>query len=81
MHVLLLHQNFPAQFGHIAKHLVEKLKWTCTFLSQTPAGTVGGLMATTRKPSSASILDAASDPGAADYPYGVTGNEQRSRTL
>jgi aryl-alcohol dehydrogenase-like predicted oxidoreductase len=27
------------------------------------------------------ILDEASDPGAADYPYGATGNEQRSRTL
>jgi aryl-alcohol dehydrogenase (NADP+) len=26
-------------------------------------------------------LDAASDPGAADYPYGGPGIEQRSRTL
>lgn len=27
------------------------------------------------------LLDAASDPGAADYPYGVPGQEQRSRTV
>ena len=26
MHILYVHQNFPAQFGHIAKHLVQKLE-------------------------------------------------------
>jgi glycosyltransferase involved in cell wall biosynthesis len=43
MHVLYVHQNFPAQFGHIAHHLVQKLGWRCSFVSETPGGTVGGI--------------------------------------
>lgn len=31
MHVLFIHPNFPAQFGHIAAHLVTALGWQATF--------------------------------------------------
>jgi len=40
MHVLYVHQNFPAQFGHIAWHLSQKPGWKCTFVSETAGGMV-----------------------------------------
>lgn len=43
MHVLFVHQNFPAQFGHVAGYLVQKHGFRCTFVSQRPAGTSGGI--------------------------------------
>ena len=43
MRVLYVHQNFPAQFGHIASHLANRPGWDCRFVSETPAGTVGGV--------------------------------------
>lgn len=43
MRVLYVHQNFPAQFGHIAEHLVREKGWDCTFVSQTEPGTVAGI--------------------------------------
>lgn len=35
VHVLFIHQNFPAQFGHIASQLVKRDGWHATFVSQT----------------------------------------------
>ena len=40
MHVLFVHPNFPAQFGHVAHHLVERHGWRCTFVSETPAARI-----------------------------------------
>ena len=36
MHVLFVHQNYPAQFGHIAWRLISDLGWQCTFVSRLP---------------------------------------------
>ena len=37
MHILFIHQNYPAQFGHIARYLVQLKGLRCTFLpKQTP---------------------------------------------
>ncbi len=43
MHILYVHQNFPAQFGHVARHLIRSRGWRCTFCSQTAAGVVDGI--------------------------------------
>jgi glycosyltransferase involved in cell wall biosynthesis len=43
MHILFIHQNFPAQFGHIAQFLTSNKGFRCTFLSEQPAGITGGI--------------------------------------
>ncbi|MBY0587869.1 glycosyltransferase [bacterium] len=43
MHVLFVHQNFPAQFGHIASYLVRNHGFECTFVSERPPGNEGGI--------------------------------------
>jgi glycosyltransferase involved in cell wall biosynthesis len=43
MHVLFVHQNFPAQFGHIADYLARKHGYRCTFVSEKPSGRAGGV--------------------------------------
>ncbi len=34
LHILFLHQNFPAQFGQIAQHLARHRGYRCTFVSE-----------------------------------------------
>ena len=43
MHVAFVHKNFPAQFGHIAAHLVEQRGCSCTFVSEKAPGRAGGI--------------------------------------
>jgi glycosyltransferase involved in cell wall biosynthesis len=43
MHVLFVHQNFPAQFGHIAEYLIRQKGFRCTFASQKGPGTWAGV--------------------------------------
>jgi glycosyltransferase involved in cell wall biosynthesis len=43
VHVVYVHPNFPAQFGHIAASLVRGHGFRCTFVSEQPAGRVGGV--------------------------------------
>jgi len=43
IHILFVHKNFPAQFGHIAGHLVKNKGYRCTFVSEKSAGWSGGI--------------------------------------
>ena len=43
MHTLFVHQNFPAQFGHIASHLAERYGHRCSFVSEKPSGHINGV--------------------------------------
>jgi glycosyltransferase involved in cell wall biosynthesis len=43
MHLLFVHQNFPAQFGHIAAYLAKHRGFRCTFVSERPPGREGGI--------------------------------------
>jgi glycosyltransferase involved in cell wall biosynthesis len=43
MHILFVHQNYPAQFGHIARALALRPGVRCTFVSELPPGMDGGV--------------------------------------
>ena len=43
MQILFVHQNFPAQFGQIARHLAEEHGFGCTFVSERPPDSEGGV--------------------------------------
>ncbi len=43
MHVLFVHKNYPAQFGHIARHLIDQHGFRCTFASEKPPAQWHGL--------------------------------------
>ena len=50
MHVLFVHKNFPAQFGHIANALVEQHGYQCTFVSELPDAELDGIRRLQYKP-------------------------------
>lgn len=41
MHVLFVHQNYPAQFGHIAHHLAKRHGFQVSFVTNRPGGQDG----------------------------------------
>src|SRR5262245_3858320 len=43
MHILFVHQNFPAQFGHVAEFLARHRGYRCTFVSQKSPGSSGSI--------------------------------------
>ncbi len=43
MHVLFVHKNFPAQFGHIASYLIKDHGFRCSFVSELPSGNIDGI--------------------------------------
>lgn len=43
MHILFVHKNYPAQFGHIARHLIDQHGFRCTFVSEKPPSLDNGL--------------------------------------
>lgn len=43
MHALFVHQNYPAQFGHVARYLAANHGWKCTFVTNRPPGTDAGI--------------------------------------
>ena len=43
MHVLFVHQNYPAQFGHVARYLTSVQDFRCTFISRLPPGVDDGV--------------------------------------
>jgi len=43
MHVLFVHQSYPAQFGQLARWLVSQLGWQSTFVSEDASGSDAGV--------------------------------------
>lgn len=44
MHILFAHKSYPAQFGHIARHLVKNKGYRCSFVTtHRPAGVDKGI--------------------------------------
>ncbi len=43
MHILYVHKNYPAQFGHVAARFVRDHGYQCTFVTNQPAGESAGV--------------------------------------
>jgi glycosyltransferase involved in cell wall biosynthesis len=52
MHILFVHKNFPAQFGHIARYLIKDHGFRCTFVSELPDAEIDGIRRIQYKPAS-----------------------------
>ena len=50
MHILFVHQNFPAQFGHIARYLIREYGYQCSFVTQKSPGVIEGIRVISYKP-------------------------------
>ncbi len=50
MHILYVHKNYPAQFGHIARWLIDHEGFRCTFISEREPGTNGPIRRLQYKP-------------------------------
>jgi glycosyltransferase involved in cell wall biosynthesis len=55
MHILFVHKNFPAQFGHIAGHLIKQKGYRCSFISETAPGMVEGIQKIQYKPAGGAV--------------------------
>ena len=43
MHILFVHKNFPAQFGHIAAYLIKRHGYQCSFVCELSPGNIEGI--------------------------------------
>lgn len=43
MHVLFVHPNYPAQFGHVADRLSRREGWRCSFVTEKASGRAGAI--------------------------------------
>jgi glycosyltransferase involved in cell wall biosynthesis len=43
MHVMFVHQNFPAQFRYMAPRLAKEHGWRCSFITEKAQGTLPGV--------------------------------------
>lgn len=50
MHILFVHQNYPGQFGHIARYLAARKGYRCSFASLLPPGQDRGVKRIQYKP-------------------------------
>src|SRR5262249_17824251 len=68
---LFIHKVFPAQFGHVARYLVQREGFQCTYVCERLPATVAGMGAVQYTPDFASGTQVGSRPPAAAPPSAV----------